>query len=57
VAKRGGSNGSACQSVLKGTGWVEDFNLSACSGSSCPAHQLDGPKYEPVRPSPLARFK
>jgi len=43
--------------VLKGTGWVEDFNLSARSGPSCPARQLDGPKYGPAHPGPLAHFK
>jgi len=43
--------------VLKGTGWVEDFNPSARSGLSRPARQLDGPKYGSARPGPLARFK
>jgi len=43
--------------VLKGTGWVEDFNPSAHSGPSRPARQLDGPKYGPARPDPLVRFK
>jgi len=45
VAKRAGSNGPARQPVLKGTGWVEDFNPLARSDPSCPARQLDGPKY------------
>jgi len=43
--------------VLKGTGWVEDFNPSARSGPSRPTRQLDGPKYGPARPGPLARLK
>jgi len=34
MAKQAGSNGPARQLVLKGTGWVEDFNLSACSSPS-----------------------
>jgi len=45
VAKRAGSNGPTRQLVLKGTGWVEDFNPSACSGPSHPTRQLDEPKY------------
>jgi len=45
VAKWVGPNGPARQPVLKGTGWVEDFNPSARSGPSRPARQLDGPKY------------
>jgi len=53
VAKRAGPNGPARQPVLKGTGWVEDFNPSARSGPSRPARQLDGPAH----PGPLARFK
>ena len=57
VAKRAGPNGPARQPVLKGTGWVEDFNPSARSGPSRPARQLDGPKYGPAHPGPLARFK
>jgi len=57
VAKRAGPNGPARQPVLKGTGWVEDFNPSARSGPSRPARQLDGPKYGLARPDPLARFK
>ena len=47
---KGGKTGwAARQPVLKGTGWVEDFNLSARSDSSRPARQLDGAK---VRASP-----
>jgi len=57
VAKRVGPNGPARQPVLKGTGWVEDFNPSVRSGPSRLARQLDGPKYRPARPGPLARFK
>jgi len=57
VAKWAGPNGPARQPVLKGTGRVEDFNPSAHFGPSRPAHQLDGPKYGPARPGPLARFK
>jgi len=57
VSKQAESNGPARQSVLKGTGWVEDFNLSAHSGPSCPTRQLDGSKYGPVRPGPLAVLK
>jgi len=57
MAKRTGPNGPARQPVLKRTGWVEDFNLSARSGPSRPARQLDGPKYGSARPGPLARFK
>ena len=57
VAKRAGPNGPARQPVLKGMGWVEDFNPSARSSPSRPARQLDGPKYGPTRPAPLARFK
>jgi len=57
VAKRTGLNGPARQPVLKETGWVEDFNPSARSGPSRPACQLDGPKYGPTRPGPLACFK
>jgi len=49
VAKRAGPNGPVRQPVLKGTGWVKDFNPSA--------RQLDGPKYGLARPGPLARFK
>jgi len=37
VAKWAGPNGPARQPVLKGTGWVEDFNPSTRSGPSCPA--------------------
>jgi len=57
VAKQVGPNRPAHQPVLKGTGWVEDFNPSARSDPSRPARQLDGPKYGPARPGPLARFK
>jgi len=57
VAKWAGTNGPARQLVLKGTSWVEDFNLSVRSGLSRPARQLDGPKYEPACPGLLARFK
>jgi len=57
VAKRVGSNGPARQPVLKGTGWIEDFNPSTRSGPSRPARQLDGSKYGPARPDPLTRFK
>jgi len=57
VAKRVGLNGPARQPVLKGTGWVENFNPSARYGPSRPARQLDGPKYGPARPGPLVRFK
>jgi len=57
VAKRAGPNGPARQPVLKGTGWVEDFNPLARSGPSLPARHLDGPKYGPARPGPLACFK
>jgi len=57
VAKRVGSNGPARQPVLKGMGWVEDFNSSARFGPSRPARQLDGPKYGSVCSDPLTRFK
>jgi len=36
--------------MLKGMGWVEDFNPSTRSGSSRPARQLDRPKYGTTRP-------
>jgi len=57
VAKRVRPNGPARQSVLKGTGWVEDLNPSARYGSSRLARQLDGPNYGSIHPEPLARFK
>jgi len=37
VAKRDGPNEPARQPVLKGTGWVKDFNPSIRSGPSRPA--------------------
>jgi len=57
VAKRVGPNGPARQPVLKGTGWVEDFNPSARFDPSRPARQLDGAKYGLACSDPLARFK
>jgi len=59
VAKWVGPNEPALQPVLKGTGWVEDFNSSAPFGPFrlarlgpfCPVRQLDRPKYELARPS------
>jgi len=39
--------------VLKGMGWVEDFNPSARFGLSHSIRQLDGPTH----PDMLARFK
>jgi len=45
VAKRIRPNKPARQPVLKGTDWVEDFNLSTRSGPSRIVRQLDGPKY------------
>jgi len=57
VAKRDGPNGPAHQPVLKGTSWVENFNLSARSGPFRLTRQLDGPKYGPTCPGPLCCFK
>jgi len=57
VAKRARPNGPARQPMLKGIGWVEDFNPSARFGPSCPARQLDGPKYGSARLGPLAHFE
>jgi len=57
VAKWTGPNGPTYQPVLKGTSWVEDFNLLACSNPFRPACQLDGPRYEPARLDPLVHFK
>jgi len=37
--------------VLKETGWIEDFNSLARSGSPHPARQLDSPKYGSARPT------
>jgi len=51
--QRVGSNRPGRQPVVKGTGWVEDFNPSARSGPSRSACQLDGL----ARPDPLACFK
>jgi len=45
------------QPVLKGTGWVEDFNPSTHFGPSRPAHQLDEPKYGLGHPDPLVSLK
>jgi len=53
VAKRVGSNGLTCQSVLKETGWVEDLNLSTCSDPSRSARQHNGP----ACPGPLIHLK
>jgi len=52
-----GPNGLAHQPVLKGTSWVEDFYPSARFGPSCPARQLNGPKYRSVHTDLLTRFK
>jgi len=41
VAKRAGPNGPARQSVLKGTGWIEDFNPLTCSGPSRPVQSVN----------------
>jgi len=57
MVKRTGSNEPICQPVLKETGWIEDFNLSARSYPFRPARNLDGLKYRPTRHGPLARLK